>query len=115
MIRGGLMSKIPDWVSDVGPGWRPILDLLHKDISRVAPNYEVSQLKEKFGMLRVYYSALPEKYFEYIFELTGVAEMASAEICEQCGHPGKVRPPPDSSAGWLLALCDRCNAGRGLS
>ena len=56
-----------------------------------------SQIKEKFGTLRFYYSGGDE----YISGLTAMAESMSAVICEECGNPGKIR-----GRGWLYTTCD---------
>ena len=92
----------------VGAGWYPILETLcaniqshidwrvkqGKDIAQV----EVSQIKEKFGGLRFYYSGGDD-------EISGMVRMAEAWAdiaCEDCGAAGKRR-----SGGWIRTLCDR--------
>ncbi len=57
------------------------------------------QVKEKFGSLRFYMSALIEDIYSLIQE----AEALSAQTCESCGAPGKMR---DTS--WYQVRCDEC-------
>ena len=42
---------------DCGEGWRPIIVQLDRDIAAIESDYEVHQIKEKFGGLRFYYAA----------------------------------------------------------
>lgn len=53
-----ILGRIPDgWGRSIacGPGWYPILAHLNERIRRLAPHYEVHQVKEKYGTLRFYY------------------------------------------------------------
>jgi hypothetical protein len=57
----------------------------------------LTQVKEKFGTLRVYTCGgddAVERYVEF-------AEYFSSRVCEDCGAPGKLR-----TGGWLRTLCD---------
>lgn len=56
-----------------------------------------SQVKEKFGTLRFYYSGGDE----YISGIEAMADSMSAVTCETCGAPGKPR-----KGGWIQTLCD---------
>lgn len=56
----------------------------------------VTQVKEKFGELRFYYSG-GDKYIE---GLSSYMHQASKKICEICGKEGKLY-----SSGWLKTLC----------
>lgn len=53
-----ILRRIPPgwgrWIS-CGAGWYPLLVQLDADISAIAPDYEVHQVKEKFGGLRFYF------------------------------------------------------------
>ena len=61
------------------------------------------QLKEKFGVLRVYYIGGDE----YIHGAVRMAENYSSKVCEQCGNPGK-----PTKVGWIRTLCDKCEEER---
>lgn len=62
-------------------------------------NFQVTQIKEKFGGLRFYYGGGNDK----VFKLTQKAENKSYKICESCGKPGK-----PNSDGWIITLCRGC-------
>jgi hypothetical protein len=86
-----------DHLTDVGPGWHRILLALHYDLLAVDPNYEVDQLKEKFGGLRVYLRYHHLACEKLIMEATRL----SHETCEECGEPGETAGP-----GWIKTLCE---------
>lgn len=96
------MTRIPDWVDHVGPGWHPLLAQLHTDVVALDPEYVVVQVKEKFGGLRAYLNYQnPE-----ITAIVRAAEVLSASICEDCGEPGFIRQRPKRTR--MLCLCDVC-------
>ena len=104
------------------------IDVLLPD--EAAKKFAVLQVKEKFGTLRFYWrlgkhediaidvmnpdghsrfvlektgpsSIEQRELFQRIRELVKDAEKKSAETCEDCGAPGKLR-----KGGWLQTLCD---------
>ena len=58
-----------------------------------------SQVKEKFGTLRIYYSG-GDRYVDGVLRM---AEVMSAVTCEECGHPGK-----QMGKGWIVTRCKKC-------
>lgn len=56
-----------------------------------------SQVKEKFGTLRFYYSGGDE----YISGLVSMAESMSGVTCEECGKPGET-----GGRGWIRTTCE---------
>lgn len=84
-----------DWTLCVGPGWRPLVARAVAAIE--AAGYQVEQVKEKFGTLRIY-------YFGTGVPAADEAERESGHICEACGEPGRMR----QRDGWLMTRCDRC-------
>jgi hypothetical protein len=56
-----------------------------------------TQVKEKFGTLRFYYSGGDD----FVDGVISFAENLSAVTCEKCGKPGKTR-----GGGWIQTLCD---------
>lgn len=62
--------------------------------------FRFTQIKEKFGGLRVYYYGGNE----YIRGLVGMAECWSYNTCEKCGEKGSKR-----GKGWITVLCDNCD------
>jgi hypothetical protein len=97
----GRMSQIPDHLQNVGRGWHPLLTQLHADLLGVDLDYRVSQVKEKFGALRVYI----QSPFIQRHDLIAAAELASQYICETCGQPGTNAQGP---TGWWSTLCEAC-------
>jgi hypothetical protein len=66
-------------------------------VPQACPQVVASQVKEKFGTLRFYYSGGDET----VDGIERMAESMSAVTCETCGAPGKTR-----SGGWIQTLCD---------
>lgn len=75
----------PVWRSiDCGRGWWPLLLELDAELRQTDPGYTVVQVKEKFGGLRYYTSALSPAGMALVRE----AELRAARTCEVCGEPG---------------------------
>ena len=106
------MSKLTGHYGDVGPGWAAILTMLHTELEQVAPDYEVLQVKEKFGGLRAYISTPHEEGIDpegtairdAAYALEYKYEALSQSVCELCGHPGVNKA--DSPHGWYRTLCE---------
>jgi len=96
----------------VGDGWYNILDTLcwsiqnHIDRQQKKnpdyPQVEFSQIKEKFGGLRVYTDGNDET----VSALIGFAESMANRTCEGCGKRGKNK----SWGGWYVTYCETCAA-----
>lgn len=72
-----IRSRIPDawgkWVG--GPQrWWPILVRLNEEISALEPDYEVHQVKEKFGGLRYYIGDVSDVNYATVAALIQKAE-----------------------------------------
>lgn len=96
---------------NVGQGWQPMINELHRQLRDIDPEYRVLQIKEKFGGLRYY--AQPseamsedEEGREIFYALIDDAEKASFTICEHCGAQENVETKP--TRYWLLTLCESC-------
>lgn len=65
------------------------------------PVYQVEflQVKEKFGTLNMYCAGADQ----FAYGVLAMAESLSANTCEFCGQPGKIR-----KGGWLKCRCDAC-------
>lgn len=59
--------------------------------------FHVSQVKEKFGQLRFYYSGGDGEFHGAV----EFAEILSGRICEECGVPGILR-----GGGWVYTSCE---------
>jgi hypothetical protein len=65
------------------------------------------QLKEKFGVLRVYYMGGDE----YIHGAVRMAENYSSKVCETCGSPAQVvnlLAGTSTKTRWIKVLCEKC-------
>lgn len=89
---------------EVGEGWVPILDRLATDLAALGWDQQCDQIKEKFGTLRFYIPSGNQKLLERIAQ----AEDETAETCENCGAPGKIRGK-DSGRYWVKTFCDDCD------
>jgi hypothetical protein len=78
--------------SDLPPGWFALVDRLFADIeSGLSPSkvssLTVTQIKEKWGGLRVYFNVDGDCH-DMIEDLVEAASLKSEEICMRCGAPG---------------------------
>lgn len=79
-------------------GWQHIVDEALEKIKSIEPNFEVFQIKEKFGELRIYGGPGNEEVWKIIDDAT----TQSLKTCEVCGKPGKLR----TDHGWWKTVCD---------
>lgn len=96
----------------VGSGWWPLLADTHRQLSEVWPEYEIAQVKEKWGGLRIYLRyplSEPGEASELPVACEPILEAAEAKsmlTCEFCGQPGVRR-----DSGWIKTLCDDDSGG----
>ena len=83
-------------------GWYLILKNLFEAISKLNPpsDFEIFQVKEKFGGLRVYTNSSTKE----IEALIDKAEEESFNTCEVCGASAK----PSTRGGWVKTICENC-------
>lgn len=73
-------------------GWFNLLKNLFDKINALdVEDLKIFQIKQKFGMLCVYFETRDEKKREEINSLLSDAIVKSFETCELCGAPGIVR------------------------
>tara|TARA_A100001391_G_scaffold51157_1_gene31212 strand:- start:15416 stop:16093 length:678 start_codon:yes stop_codon:yes gene_type:complete len=96
---------------DCGGGWYDLLNAVFRMAAQAgAKDWWTYDVKEKFGGLRIAYSAGPGLTPESLARLDRIvdaAEHLSEHICEECGAPGQIR-----DGGWIRTLCD-VHAGGG--
>ena len=131
------------WGLECGPGWESIIrglcGAIQSKISNQSmytgglygkircPQVEFTQVKQKFGTLRVYWTfssdcplftdefkskcdditklqPVIDRYQASINGMVHYAEHLSEITCEVCGKPGKLR-----GTSWVTTLCDECN------
>jgi len=88
-------------------GWYELLDCLCYDIQSYIDTHniiqvKITQIKEKFGFLSVYYDGGDED--EYIYNLVEFARIISLSICEFCGTINNI----GKTKGWILTICKDC-------
>ncbi|SCX31603.1 hypothetical protein SAMN02910436_02727 [Ruminococcaceae bacterium P7] len=57
-------------------------------------DFEVSQVKEKFGTLRFYFhlaESHTREFTDQLYDIVRLWEERSATVCEKCGNPGEQR------------------------
>jgi|ERR1035437_306171 hypothetical protein len=96
-------------LESVGPGWSALIKELYLEMMNY-PGVHLTQVKEKFGMLRIYWdnpgvseddknvegkSLIPFQAF------IAATENKSGKMCELCGKEGKVI----NENRWLKARC----------
>jgi hypothetical protein len=93
-------------------GWFALLWRLCEDLEPLAAelerklgvHFEVLEVKQKFGRLRIFVKHRTDP----ISELIEVTEAESMRTCEVCGKPGMLR-----SGESIQTLCDGCVANGG--
>jgi hypothetical protein len=83
---------------EVKSGWYPLIKDLITDLINLGWNKEITQVKEKFGTLRLYINEGTDDIHRRIAN----AENESNIICEVTGQPGKLR----NDLPWWKTLCD---------
>jgi|SRR3972149_3441264 len=84
----------------VGPGWLPILKDCFAKLRSCGWLGNILQIKEKFGVLRLYISQTSQE----ISEIVSSYERVSATVCEKCGAPATTK----ATNMWLSTLCESC-------
>lgn len=91
------------WGFEHGDGWYQLVDELFEKLS----NFKVvrlAQVKEKFGMLRVYIDGVDHSISAKVYDTISEYEEKSGKICETCGEEGKMR-----GGHWIYTACDKCD------
>ena len=93
---------------DLPVGWKDLCVSLDSDIQQlvddgVVKNFYVEELKEKFGALRLYFTADSgqSEAYRLIDDYTHV----SAWTCAKCG----AFPAVKETVGWIYPLCCHCS------
>jgi hypothetical protein len=74
-------------------------------LSHIDPDYEITQVKEKFGTLRYYFETKKRNTDrEVMYAIASNAEYRSTHICENCSKFGQLH----RDGGWLKTLCEEC-------
>jgi hypothetical protein len=98
-----LSEEMEQWVDSVGPGWRPLLERYARNIDYQVskgdmPPVSISQVKEKFGTLRIY----TQGGNELSSILEAFIEDLSGYYCEDCGKLASM----GNKQGWFRTTCE---------
>lgn len=93
------------WLDQMPAGWRTAFgEQMCTDIMKIieedaVDDFQILQIKEKFGELRLYYAPFSQKIEDIIQKYV---EM-SRKTCIRCGAPAIWE-----SQGWIDYYCDKC-------
>jgi hypothetical protein len=90
-----------------GKGWFKLIYNLCKNIDKYFTanpekkprDFEVVEIKEKFGGLRFYITSAPKEIYIMIKKTSN----KSFKICESCGKKGKTR-----EGNFVITMCNKC-------
>lgn len=94
----------------VDPGWYQLVFDLDREIAALAPEYELYQVKEKFGGLRYYVGEIPPEVWDQVRAIKDAAEAHSYRVCEVCGVEDA--SVTTEGPGWIRTLCAKDRAER---
>lgn len=98
--------------NSVGRGWASLIEEVFEEAKKY-PHIKITQVKEKWGLLRIYVDQsveLTDSLFENdksvkeFWRFLSEMEHKSGKVCEDCGEPGFQR-----KGGWIRTLCDKCD------
>ena len=115
-----ILNTIPEnwgrWVT-LDKGWYKLVIDTHKKLKYIDPNYQINQVKEKFGGLRYYYqSSFPygSMQDEIMQAIVNTAEEIASKTCETCGiYDYKARVETRVRNHWYKTLCRDCAIEQG--
>ena len=93
---------------ECGKGWEALIlkaEALINDYNIRHPNepqLEFTQIKEKWGGLRIYLNYYPEDIDDKLHTI----EEESCTMCEHCGTTKNVSK--EWTHGWIMTLCNKC-------
>ena len=95
-----------------GDGWKEIIRNTDKKLKYIDPDYEIAQIKEKFGGLRYYFDSSLDYgsiAHEIMDDIVRAAEYEASRTCELCG----TSKPSDKveirvHKYWYFGYCQSC-------
>ena len=113
------LTEKNSWADEIPIGWRGsffenMCDDLISALRDYVDNFEIIQLKEKYGSMRLYWNWKDENIFteEQIHNLTNTIrdviskyEAISYHTCVRCGKPSTGYTKP-----WILPVCEKCSS-----
>jgi hypothetical protein len=94
---------------ECGDGWYQLIYDLSEEITKYykenknkfSEEIEYEQIKEKYGLLRVYTNYVDD----YIDNLINIAEQKSKNICQNCGSIEDIKK---INSSWVTYYCKEC-------
>lgn len=102
------MTDITPYLNTIPKGWIPLVKKLHGDLVKLFPDYEIHQVKDKFGALRFYanpgeeWSSINNIKYNKFQELISKSEHNSTTRCEECGNNAVTGYTFNN---WIRTLC----------
>jgi hypothetical protein len=102
ILFGKNINEFTTYGFECGNGWFQLLDGVFRSVARYEEvndiEIRITQVKEKFGQLRIYKHDGDENIALALY----ITEHVSACVCEQCGKTGAI----SSQNGWLQSICN---------
>ena len=86
---------------DVDEGWYQIVVNCDKELIKIDPNYQIFQIKQKFGGLRYYFHPSQSDTLKEMQKVIAKYEAIAKITCEATGNPGVLMR---SKSGWYKTL-----------
>jgi hypothetical protein len=105
-----LQNRVPrghGWTGvTIGAHWRTIVTDIDTSLAELDPNYEIHQIKEKWGGLR-YYCSLDDR--DDAIAIIRAGEARAWRTCTSCGtEDDTIRSGTILGSSWVTTLCDPC-------
>jgi hypothetical protein len=98
--------KAERWYGCIAPdGWQKIVEETDAMLLHMDPEYQILQVKEKYGTLRYYFGtnhASDTMEYKIMHAIERAAEYSSGFVCQICGTSGETR----WKLPWVQTLCD---------
>lgn len=99
---------------DTWSGWYPLIIKIDYELSKIDPNYTISQIKSKFGQLRFYAqpsNKIKDKQSKDFLNTIEIYENLSSFICEKCSY----YPVKQNKDSFLETICENCKKERKIT
>lgn len=98
------------WAEEIPSGWykafgEQMIDELNNLLTKycIEDNYQIVQIKEKYGSLRWYDNGIPQYLHDEYHKWLNKYETLSTKTCISCG-----KPATHMTKGYVIPLCDEC-------
>lgn len=100
-IKGCWLDHLPvGWVKSFG---KDMCDELMNALGDYANEWQIIQLKEKYGEMRLYHSGVDRDIYDAVESVIDKYAEKSMNTCSICG-----KPATQFSSGWVQPFCRSC-------